>query len=40
MAAWMLIRMPGSLALYAPGNDTVAGLADPEPVTDSWKQVM
>lgn len=32
----MLMRIPGSLALYAPGNLTVAGLVDPEPDTLIW----
>jgi len=32
----MLIRIPGSLALYAPGNLTVGGEADPPPVTLIW----
>lgn len=32
-AAWMLIMIPGSLDLYAPGNLTVAGARVPPPVT-------
>jgi hypothetical protein len=31
--AWMLILIPGSAALYAPGNITKDGLAAPPPVT-------
>lgn len=34
--AWILMRIPESDALYAPGNLTVAGLAEPPPVTVIW----
>ena len=35
-----LMRIPGSVAAYAPGMFTVAGDAVPLPPTFSWKQDM
>jgi hypothetical protein len=35
-AEWILIKIPGSLALYAPGKLTVAGVTLPPPVTVNW----
>lgn len=34
------IKMPGSVAAYAPGMFTVVGVAVPDPPTLSWKQDM
>jgi hypothetical protein len=35
-APWILTPMPGSLALYAPGNFTVGGRALPPPAPLIW----
>ncbi|TVY49298.1 Epoxide hydrolase A [Lachnellula cervina] len=36
IAAWILIRIPGSVAWYAPGKETSDGEALPPPVTVIW----